>query len=616
MRCPGQLRPNGTAARDLEWLAAENLFTFSLDAQGIWYRYHHLFRRLLQNRLERMHGAQEIAELHGRAAGWLAQNGLVEEAIDHALASGDETAAVQLVEAHRHRAMDLEHWRQLGRWLDMMPRGLIATRPELLMLEAWLLQQQWQYAALPPYLDRIEALLAQTPLEESHRTRLHAEIDVLRSLVFYYVFEAERSFSCAERALQRTPTECSTVRGFAWLYYAGGLHLKGDVQGALEALHAAFKEDRGGHDTFPTRIYFSLCIVHWMTAGLPKLLLTATQMLQVGLQRDLVEATCWAHYFRGCAFYHLNELAAAEEEFAAVVGQRYLAHSYTFSQSVFGLASVYQARGTGDRSRELIDSIASYGLEMNNKRIAADAEAFGALLALQRGAAVEAQRWAASYDPNTHPVPMTTFHVTLVSRARILVAAATPASHAEAAQALARLHDLAATTHNTRYLIEVLALKALLHDTLGDQDTASVTLKQAVDLGEPGGIIRVFVDLGPRMAALLHRLSARSGAPEYLRRLVAAFGEEAAPHPMPSRDGLIEPLSYRELDVLALLGERLSDKEIARELNISVNTAKRHALNIYQKLQVGSRREAVAKAVALGLIPAYQPPRERSESST
>ena len=449
--------------------------------------------------------------------------------------------------------------------------------------------------------------------------------------LYYYVFDSERCVACAKRALETAPLECSTVRGFAWLYYAGGRSLKGGVQEAFEAIREGFKEDQLHEAAFTQLLFVGLGVQYWAAADLHNQLLAANQLLQLGLQRGLTEATGWAHYFRGCVFYHLNDLARAESEFGVVFGQRYVAHGQPFSQSAFGLASVHQARGASDRAREVVDSLVAYTLEMRHERVRADAEAFGAWLALQRGSTAEALRWAVSYHSNMPPVPMNTFHVALVSRAKILVSAETPASQADAAQALACLRDQATTSHNTRYLIEVLALQALLDDARGRRDRALTTLRQAVDLAEPGGLIRVFVDLGPKMGILLRHLYVQNGGAgrrsveEYLSRLLVAFGEAQAPRrlpgeplsgqPAPDAGDLIEPLSERELDVLVLLSERLTDKEIAHELFISTNTVKRHASNIYQKMLVAGRRDAVAKAVALGLIPAVSSTRAQFGSS-
>jgi LuxR family maltose regulon positive regulatory protein len=168
-------------------------------------------------------------------------------------------------------------------------------------------------------------------------------------------------------------------------------------------------------------------------------------------------------------------------------------------------------------------------------------------------------------------------------------------------------------THNTRFTIEVLALQALLQDAQGDERAALALLEQAVLMAEPGGFIRLFADLGPRMAGLLARLRRTGVAPGYTDQILQAFGESppaaqdhraaqgAAVRPM-GRTELVEPLSEREGEVLALLAQRMSNKEIAQALTISPQTVKRHATNIYHKLQANGRREAVAKALRHGLL--------------
>ena len=165
----------------------------SLDSQGQWFRYHHLFQTLLQDQLKQRYSAQEIVALHANASAWYASNGFVEEAISHALAAGDEDAAVKVVQAHRHQAMNEERWQQLEHWLRLMPQRLVDQRPELLLLRAWMLQVRYQFAALPPYLDRIEALLEQSPVPEPELTWLRSEIDALRSVHYSIALDSERT---------------------------------------------------------------------------------------------------------------------------------------------------------------------------------------------------------------------------------------------------------------------------------------------------------------------------------------------------------------------------------------------------------------------------------------
>lgn len=288
----------------LEWLEHANLFIMVLDDQ--WYRYHHLFQRLLQNRLDQQFSRPQIADLHRRASAWFAGNGLVEEAIEHALAAGDETAAVQIVEVHRHEAMNQEHWQQLERWLRLMPPRLIDERAQLLLVEAWILQKQWRMMEIVPIIDRIDALVSADPTSEMDSAPLRAEIDALRSLVSYYRLDGASTFTFASRALEHLPMGCSFVRGLAWMYYAAGQQAQGDMAGASAALHVGLQEDRFHRNAFPARVLSALCFQQWIMADLAGLNQAATHYLKIATERNLAESIWWARYFRGCAAYQAS----------------------------------------------------------------------------------------------------------------------------------------------------------------------------------------------------------------------------------------------------------------------------------------------------------------------
>ena len=183
----------------------------------------------------------------------------------------------------------------------------------------------------------------------------------------------------------------------------------------------------------------------------------------------------------------------------------------------------------------------------------------------------------------------------------------------DAIQLLGRLLSSAADGGRTGSVIEILVLQALAHQAQGDLPAAHAALERAVTLAEPEGYVRVFADEGQPMAALL-RAAARvtprehgAAASEYVRRLLAAVGETADSTPFEvglaqPRQGLREPLSEREFDVLRLLRSDLDGPDIARELTVSLNTMRTHTKNIYAKLGVNNRRAAVSRADALGLF--------------
>ncbi|HRI57516.1 MAG TPA: hypothetical protein PK170_10515, partial [Anaerolineae bacterium] len=416
----------------LEWLERANLFIFVLDGQ--WYRYHHLFQHLLQNRLHEQRSRPQIAELHRRASAWFASHGLEEEAIEHALAAGDEAAAAQIVEARRHAAMNQEQWQQLERWLHLMPVRLINERAQLLLLEAWILQKQWRMTEIAPILDHIDALVSADPTSEMDSAPLRAEIDALRSLASYYRLDRASTFTFASRALEHLPMSYSFVRGLAWMYYAGG---QGDMAGVSAALYDGLQEDRFHRNAFPARVLSALCIQQWMMADLAGLNQAATRYLKIAAERNLTESIWWARYFRGCAAYQAGDMAAAEHDFAAVVEQRYVAHSQPFTQSAYGLASVWQAQGAGEAALALIESVLAYGMEIDNAQVQTDAQAFQAWLALSQGRQAAALRWAVAVDLDAPLIPMTTFHVAFISLAKVLLSDQSPASQEKAAHLLA-----------------------------------------------------------------------------------------------------------------------------------------------------------------------------------
>ncbi|MGB3715822.1 MAG: LuxR C-terminal-related transcriptional regulator [Candidatus Promineifilaceae bacterium] len=170
------------------------------------------------------------------------------------------------------------------------------------------------------------------------------------------------------------------------------------------------------------------------------------------------------------------------------------------------------------------------------------------------------------------------------------------------------LLEAAETRDRTTRVIEILILQAMVFQSVGDTSQAMVTLEQALTLAEPGGFVRIFVDEGPPMARLLYEALSREIAPDYVRRLLAAFPVAEPEQTDPSKSQaseseLFETLSEREIEVLQLIAEGLTNPEIATRLFLSVNTVKAHTRNIYGKLDAHNRTQAVAKARVLRILP-------------
>ena len=237
-------------------------------------------------------------------------------------------------------------------------------------------------------------------------------------------------------------------------------------------------------------------------------------------------------------------------------------------------------------------------------------------LALRQGKLGAATQWAALHAAFGPLVPVMDFVAPQLVRPKILLAQTSAAARQEAVQLLLAARDYFAAIHNTRFLLETLALLALAWWDERDTEALGV-LAEALQLAAPGGLVRVFVDIGPRLLRPLELLAARNVTPAFIAQIVAALLREhpaaaaqsgaAAPalrRPVPAdQSGLLGALTPREQEVLALLAQRLTNKEIAQTLSISADTVKEHISNLLGKLAVGDRRAAVAKAAALGLLP-------------
>jgi LuxR family maltose regulon positive regulatory protein len=278
-----------------------------------------------------------------------------------------------------------------------------------------------------------------------------------------------------------------------------------------------------------------------------------------------------------------------------------------------GLALVYQARGENAEAWRVVEILSDFQVEQRGHE-EDELHSLSAGLMLEQGNTEGAFRWADAFTTPPPDAPLLWVEVTHITRARILLARNTADDVRLALQILDGLLDIAERTHNTRCKIPILALRALALDAQGHADQALVALQEAVDLSRPGGFLRAFVDLGPRMKGLLGRLAEPSSEAEPVRRILAAFpvpgpgrgtGDTQAPpqHRDSSAPRIAEPLTARELQILTLLREPVWPKEIACQLGISPLTVKRHLINVYRKLGVTTRWDAVSRAIELGILP-------------
>jgi LuxR family maltose regulon positive regulatory protein len=274
-----------------------------------------------------------------------------------------------------------------------------------------------------------------------------------------------------------------------------------------------------------------------------------------------------------------------------------------------GLALIAQASDAPGEALAYVQAAREFAAEVRRPNLMALSTPFEVRLALRNGQTEDAERRTQELETAASQGMAIGVELPPLTRLRALLAVAPPEALTEAlAFSEICLHN-AESTHNTLQVIQFSALRALILHALRRSEEALDVLARALALGKPGGIVRTFVDLGAPMAGLLRLFQATRGQSAQIKRLLAAFppakdsAKRRALTAQYARLYGITPLTPRELELLALIRQGLSIDEIAATLVISPNTVKKHANNVYTKLGVRNRREALAKAEELSFLP-------------
>ena len=387
------------------------------------------------------------------------------------------------------------------------------------------------------------------------------------------------------------------------------LQILGDAATGRQKLYQLFEQSSVESARIRSRILIGLGYVNWMNGDLHEMQQDAKQLLKLGQSARYSYSIVHACWFMGAALYQLNDLDAAADVVQIITASKWWSHQRSYSNCIQIMSFIHAARGEHLQALELSEKLIDESMESSSTYFLSEARALQAELAHLHGDDSAATRWALEFEPGP-PVIGWGFTVPALMAAKILRSSGAKDAQQKAVSILGEHESFYESTNNTRFLIETLTLRATLYASLGDEDTADQLLGRAVVLAQPGGFVRVFVDLGPGIVPLLNRLELNEQQLEYVGTILAGFqldgdkqqSNKAAGASLQEPAGLSESLSKRETEVLQLLARRLTNKEIGERLFIAPETVKRHAHNIFEKLNVSSRAAARAKAIGLGLV--------------
>ena len=595
----------------LERLEQANLFLTSLDDDRHWYRYHHLFAEVLQARL-RQSQPELLPDLHRRASDWYEAHDSVVEAVQHALAASDVVRAAGLIERERWVLQGRGEINTLHTWLNELPVETVRARPRLSLAYAWIFSLLEQAEAIEPRLQDAEEALAvsavATPEQPAEIDTIRGEIATLRAEIALSRSDISHAIELCKQALKLLPEDSTLLRGVATYFLGHAQRNDGQMVTAertyIEASTLGLQTD---NLLLALHSLANLSTVQMALGRLGKAAESSQRILQITAER---QRQTWP--VAGLAYQGLGKLHYEWNELETAV--RYLRLGIEFGHrggltgleinSRSALAFTLQAQHDPDGADEVLRQIAAMTEQHHHPVYAAIAAVQEARLRLSQDRLDQAVLWAETCGLHVDDMaPSYSHEAEYLTLARVFIAR----DQAEAVlDLLDRLQEEAESDRRTGSLIEILILCALARQMSGDTASALVALESALTLAEPEGYVRTFVDEGKPMAELLLQARSRGIRPDYVKKLLAVFGAEEKSLPLPGppapQSSLIEPLSPRELELLSLVADGQSNKEIAQELVVAIGTVKKHLNNIFGKLNVSNRTQAVARARELDLL--------------
>jgi LuxR family maltose regulon positive regulatory protein len=634
--CDALMFTDGEAGKSqemLESLERANMFISPLDNHRQWYRYHPLFADLLRHVLVSQEG-DRLVDLHQRASQWFEEKGFLREAVTHAFKTRDWNFAAELIERHAMEMISRSQVTALRDWCSAFPEEVIHSRPGLCIFLAWSMMLTFRTDIRPAVESRLaqaEASLSQPDLplraqlgQGGVLVPLHdwvtGQVYALRSQLLLAAFndpvDPQALIDLSLKSLELLPEVEKSVRAICAINLAHAHMMRSDVPNVAKALSEALRLalEAGNYYTAVTAIFYQARLAYHLGQLHRSMEICDTGLARLNPLFDHPEQEFPAirslYVAQAIVFLEWNDLETAGrllELSTNLVGWAPWVELVGYA----ALVRLWEICGDESRVRDTLDRMQKLGPQQ-----AYCAEALRLCIHVRqhpldaqgRAAAFD---WARAHAPDLDtrrgvfgigPFQVDAECIALFAWLKVQIAIG------RGREALEFIHPLLASAvekglnHRT---IELSIMQAMAFQAAGETAPALEKLAAALALARPEGYHNTFRQ-GPELYRLLAEVSAGDAERVYIRQLLASFSNQsvtpAVGNLLPSSPARVEPLSQRELEILNLLNQGLSVPEIASRLFISVNTLKAHSQNIYSKLGVHNRVEAINTAREHGLI--------------
>lgn len=591
----------------IQTIIKSNLFVIPLDDQQRWYRYHHLFADLLSIYLEKEYTEKEICQLHMRASHWFQETANFEQAITYAISGKAYQQAAELVEQIVDRVIARGQVKTLLRWLGEIPEEIISSRPRLLMHQGWVVFLSGNVTAASKILHAGKSALVVLP-EGEEKSLLHGRLSGMLATIIALTRDISCAISEAQEALKMLPEDDFIYRARAARAWGVCLTFQGNLADALEKLLFAKELALKGQNKFlASEILSQIATTRKHQGKLSQAQAAYAEVL--GLYDNPEQATPACLGYIGLAEVALerNELAQAEAYLNTGIElcmKGNIGYALQPAHLIGGLLKC--AQGNRAEALKIIEKGAalSRGGGGSLESILGLAW-FQVRLHLLCGDIEKALAWAEGtvLPPNWSfkemPLVLDEMHQSLLARAYLK-----NEDYVKVLEIYDRVCARAKEGGRLSRVAELNLFKAVALIEMREKGSALPVFEKSIQLAALEGNVRVFLEAGLSVLKLINLLDAKTKNSPFIQKLEATFNKQAGGETpiSPLQDVLVEPLTEREMEVLRLMCEGYTNQHIADELIVSVNTVKKHTSNIYGKLGVRNRAQAVLRAGELNLI--------------
>ncbi len=598
----------------LDHLFSANLFLVPLDDHQQWFRYHHLFADLLRSQLNRI-SKQRIIQLHNNASKWFEQEGMVAEAIDQALAGEDYDRAVGLLEQHAMSFAMQGYVKTVENWMLAIPPALRSQSPRANLAFSSVYLMRGNYAESAKYLSQAEASIFQNSSADGsdnlELAALQAEWYAIQANLFNVRGNPTESLSAAEKSLQLASSEQFQILCIAYLGMGGAYRLIGNYQKLVEAYQKAIHYSRAAGNLLAEMLSSTaLGLVAIQLGQLHFAYQIAIEAVDRYETSNMLPPPVAGSVYGilGLVELEWNQLDRVHNHFLKALQLNSLGgHNAGVVFAKVLMARLAQTQGKLDDATKLMNEAANLLPLGVPAWLKPEVISQQVLIYLAQNNPISAevvlnQVPGSFLEPEKYPSELI-----FIAQLRVVLYYVKNGEYKGDLDLPLQLADCLITTaiqnHRLGIALEILMVLIQIQSIVGRKDAALESLSKALQLAEHEGYLRIFLDAGSEIHELLKIAQKKNLHPEITRKLLAAFSSaETISTSSAEQTGLFEPLSDRELEVLKLMSEGLTNPEIADHLIISLSTVKTHLVHIFNKLGVRNRAEAVLKAKEIGIL--------------